>query len=99
MSANRTPAMVKPPVHGSVCQIPIKLQTGINSIVHAIGIDDASVDETTQLEQMMPVPPVAGETGRIEAKHSADLAGAQPGDELLEARAGHSAAGRTTEVV
>jgi hypothetical protein len=45
-------------------------------IVHAIEVDDAGIDEAAQLEQMMPVPAVAGETGGIEAKHGADLAGA-----------------------
>ena len=68
-------------------------------IVHAIEVDDAGIDEAAQLEQMMPVPAIAGETGGIEAKHGADLAGAKPGNELLEARARHGAAGRTAEVV
>src|SRR5271165_5753248 len=68
-------------------------------IVDAIEIDDAGVDKTTQLKQMMPVPAVAGEAGGVEAKHGADLAGAKPGDELLEARARHGAAGGAAEIV
>ena len=34
-----------PPVHGSVCQIPIKLQIGINSKVFARWSDDGSLDQ------------------------------------------------------
>ena len=48
---------------------------------------------------MMPVPAIAGEAGGVKAKHGADLSGAEPGDELLEARACHGAAGRTAEIV
>jgi len=35
----------------------------------------------------------------VEAKHGADLTGAKPGDELLEARARHGAAGGATEII
>ena len=48
---------------------------------------------------MMPIPAVAGETGGVEAEHGTDLAGAKPGDELLEARARHGAAGGSAEIV
>jgi hypothetical protein len=68
-------------------------------IVDAIGVDDAGIDETAELEQVMPVPAVAGETGGVEAKHGADLASAEPGDELLEARARYSPTGGSAEVV
>ncbi len=68
-------------------------------IIDAIKVDDAGIDETAELEQVMPVPAVSGETGGVEAKHGADLPGAEPGDELLEARACYGAAGRTAEVV
>ena len=47
----------------------------------------------------MPVPTVAGETGGIGAKHSADLAGAEPGDEFLEAGARHGSARGAAEIV
>jgi hypothetical protein len=62
-------------------------------IVDAIEVDNAGIDKAAQLQQMMPVPAVAGETGCIEAEHGAHLAGAKPGDKLLEARARHGAAG------
>src|ERR1700733_2880509 len=68
-------------------------------IVDAIKVDDAGIDEAAEFEQMMPVPAVAGETGGIEAKHGADLASAEPGNEFLEARARHGSAGRTAQVV
>jgi hypothetical protein len=48
---------------------------------------------------MMPVSAIAGEAGGVEAKHGADVPGAEPGDEFLEARACHGAAGRTAEIV
>src|SRR3954453_22269154 len=48
---------------------------------------------------MMPVPPVAGETGGVEAQDGANLTGAEPGDQPLEARARHGSAGRSAEIV
>ena len=48
---------------------------------------------------MMPIPAIAGETGCVEAKNGANLAGAKSSDELLEARACHGAAGRTAKIV
>ena len=77
-------------------QQPIIRTTGI---IDAIEIDDAGIDETAQLQQMMPVPSVTGEAGGIEAKHSADLASAQPGNELLEARARHGSARGAAQIV
>jgi len=68
-------------------------------VVHAIEVDDAGIDETAQLEQMMPVPAVTCEAGGIEAKYRTDLAGAESGDELVEAWARHGAAGRPAQVV
>src|ERR1700678_779208 len=68
-------------------------------IVDAIKVDVAGIDETAELEQVMPVPAVAGETGGVEAKHGSAPASAEPGDELLEARARHGSACRTAQVV
>jgi hypothetical protein len=48
---------------------------------------------------MVPVPAVARETGGVEAQDGADFAGAEAGDEPLEARTSHSAAGGSTEIV
>jgi hypothetical protein len=68
-------------------------------VIDAIEVDNPGIDKAAQLKQMMPVSAIAGEAGGVEAKHGADLAGAEPGDELLEARACYGAAGRTAEVV
>src|SRR5580692_180836 len=68
-------------------------------IVDAIEVDHARIDQAAQLQQMMPVPTIAGETGGVEAKHGADLAGAEPSDQLLEARTCHGAAGGSAEIV
>src|SRR5579859_5048488 len=48
---------------------------------------------------MMPVPAVAGETGCVEAEHGADIARAKPGNQLLETRARHGAAGGAAKIV
>jgi hypothetical protein len=48
---------------------------------------------------MMPVTAIAGETGGVKAKHRADLAGAESGDQLLETRARHGSARGTAQVV
>jgi hypothetical protein len=68
-------------------------------ITDTIEINDAGIDETAQLEEMMSVPPVAGETRGIKANHNADFAGAEPGDELLEAGARDGSARRPAEIV
>ena len=47
----------------------------------------------------MPVPAIPGETGGVKAQHGADLAGAKPGDELLEAWARYGSARGSTEVI
>ena len=54
-------------------------------IVDAVEIDDAGLDQPAQLEQMMPVAAIAREPRGIEAEHRADLAGAQRGDQAIEA--------------
>ena len=41
-------------------------------IVDAIEVDDAGVDDAAQLEQMMPVPAVAGEAGRVESVNAGE---------------------------
>src|ERR1700733_8613884 len=61
--------------------------------VDAIEVDDAGVDGTAQLEQVMPVPAVTGETGGIEAKYGTHVAGAESSNELVEARQRHGFAG------
>jgi hypothetical protein len=68
-------------------------------VIDTIGVYNTGVDQTAQLEQMMPIPAVTGETGGVEAKHSTNLAGTESGDELVEARARHGSAGRTAQII
>ena len=77
-------------------QQPIVRPAGI---VDAVEVDDARLDQAAQLEQVMPVAPVAGEPGGVEAQHGPDLAGAEPGDEPLEAGPGDHAARGAAEIV
>src|SRR5262245_66354629 len=53
-------------------------------IVHAVEVDDAGLDQPAQLEQMMPVTAIAGETRGIEAQQGNDLRGAHGGDYMYE---------------
>jgi hypothetical protein len=47
----------------------------------------------------MPIATVPGEAGCVEAEDSSDLSGAQPGDELLKARASHRSACGAAQIV
>src|SRR5215469_7219080 len=68
-------------------------------IVNPIEVDHPRVDQPAQFEQVMPIAPVAREPRGVEAQHGADLSGAQPGDEPVEAGARRRAAGGTAEIV
>src|SRR3984957_14236093 len=68
-------------------------------IVDAASIDDPRADQTTQLEKVMPIAAVTGEPRCVEAEHRADLPGAHCGDESVEARAGHAAAGGAAQII
>ena len=57
---------------------------GVARIVDAILVDDACLDETAELEKMVPVPAVARDPRSLETKHGSNVPGAQPGDEALE---------------
>ena len=77
-------------------QQPIVRPAGV---VDAVQVDHPRLDQAAQLEQVMPVAAVAGEPGGVEAQHSADLAGAEPRHEPLEAGPRHHAAGGAAEIV
>jgi hypothetical protein len=47
----------------------------------------------------MPIAAVPGEPRGVKAQNGADLAGAQPGNQLVESRSGNDAARRATEVI
>jgi hypothetical protein len=51
----------------------------------AIEVDDAGFHQSAQLEQMMPITSVAGESRGVETKHRANLSGAQGGHQAIEA--------------
>jgi hypothetical protein len=68
-------------------------------IVSAVGVDDVRAHEAAEFEEMMPVPPIAGETRRLETKHGPDQPFADLPDEAPKARTLHRATGRTSKVV
>ena len=68
-------------------------------VVHAVEVYHSGLDEAAEFQQVMPVATVAGETGRIEAEHRADLAGTERRHQPLEARARHHPARGPAEVV
>ncbi len=68
-------------------------------VVDTIQIDDPSLDQAAQLQQVMPVAAIARQPRGVKAQHGADLAGAQPGDEPIKPRPGHHATGGPTEVI
>ena len=77
-------------------QQPIVRPAGV---VDPVQVDHPRLDQAAELEQVMPVAAVAGEPGGVEAQHGADLAGAQPCHEPLEAGPRHHPAGGAAEVV
>ena len=77
-------------------QQPIVRPAGV---VDAVQVDHPRLDQAAELEQVMPVAAVAGEPGGVEAQHGADLAGAEPCHQPLEAGPRHHPAGGAAEVV
>jgi len=70
----------------------------VTRIVNAILIDDARLDETAQLKDMMPISPVSSDARRLEAKHCPDLAGAQTSHQPFEPGPYNRAASREAEI-
>jgi len=68
-------------------------------IVDTVHVDDAGLNQAAQIEQVMPVPPIARQPGRVEAENGADLASAQRGDEPLEPWPCHGAAAGPAQVI
>jgi len=62
-------------------------------------IDQHSIDNAAHLDQLLPVPAVAGEARDLAGTHGADLAEAHFRDHALEAGALDAACGRTAEIV
>ena len=68
-------------------------------IINAVEVDDTCLDEAAELQQVVPVTPVARQSRRIEAEHCADLASAERRHQPLEARPRNHAAGREAQVI
>ena len=68
-------------------------------VLHTLDVDYSRLDQTTQLEQMMPVSTVARQPRSIQAQHCADISSADGSDEPLEARSVYRATRRTPEIV
>ena len=68
-------------------------------VVDPIRIDDQGAGQRAEIDQMMPVTPVARQPRRFDAEHRADGTGAEFGDQALEARARHEAGARAAKVV
>jgi hypothetical protein len=67
--------------------------------VHRLLINQHSVDDTAHLDQLLPVPAVAGKARHLPRRHRADLTKANLGNHALEAGADDAARRRATEVV
>src|SRR3954453_15392641 len=57
----------------------------VAGVVDPVEVDHPRLDQPAQLEEVVPVAPVAREPGRLEAQHGPDLAGAEPRHQPLEA--------------
>ena len=68
-------------------------------IVGAVRIDDQAPGKRAQVDQMMPVPPVARQTRRLDAVDGADIAGADQRHQAFEPRPLHAARSGAAEVV
>ena len=67
--------------------------------VHRLLVNQHGVDDATHLDQLLPVPAVAGEARHFPRRDRADLAEANLGDHALEAGAGDATRRRATKVV
>jgi hypothetical protein len=68
-------------------------------VVDPVKIDHSRLDQAAELEQVMPLTPVAGEPGSVEAQDRSHLSGTEPCHQPLEARPRHHSAGGAAEIV
>ena len=71
---------------------------GMARIVDSILVYDERADQSTELDERMPVATIAGKTRRLDRKHGADTIVADRREQSLEARTSDAAA-RAAEVV
>ena len=67
-------------------------------IVNSILVDDDGADQSTELDQSVPVAAVARETRSLDRKHRTDTAVADCGQQPFEAWPGYAAA-RSSKIV
>ena len=63
-------------------------------IIDSVLVDDDRGDQSTELDQHMPVAAIAGETRGLDRKHRADVSGADCADQTIKAGAGDACAYR-----
>jgi hypothetical protein len=68
-------------------------------VVDAVEVDHACFDQSTELEQMMPIPAVTSQPGGFQAQHRTDATSAQLRDEALEAGARGGPTGGSSKVI
>src|ERR1041385_9177489 len=68
-------------------------------VIHALHVDYSRLDQTTKLEQMMPVSTVARQPRSIQAQHRADISSTDGSDEPIEAGSAHRAARGASKIV
>ena len=71
---------------------------GMARIVDSVLVDDDGADQSTELDQRVPVAAVAGEARSLDRKHCTDATVTDRGQQPLEARTGDAAA-RSSEIV
>src|SRR5438045_213519 len=67
-------------------------------IIDSVLVDDDRGDQSTELDQHMPVAAIAGETRGLDREHRADVSGADCADQTIKAGAG-DAASRAAKVI
>src|SRR5215831_11949856 len=71
---------------------------GMARIIDSVLVDDDRGDQSTELDQHMPVAAIAGETRGLDREHRADVSGADCADQTIKAGAG-DAASRAAKVI
>ena len=72
---------------------------GMARIVDSVLVDDERADQSTELDQRMPVAAIAGKTRRLDREHGADTAVADRCEQPLEAGTRDAATGAAEVVV
>jgi transposase len=68
-------------------------------VIHAIHVDHTRLNQSAQLEQVMPIAPIAREPRGVEAQNSPNLTGVKQRNKMFEAGSGHLATCRSPQIV